>query len=80
MYELPYFNQFFKYFTSHFQLVLYFMWAGIQIFASILMLMICKKVQKPLDDFKAKQEENVKDGALVLNNIALEETNVVDSE
>ena len=50
------------------------MWAGIQIFASILMFLICKKVQKPLDHFKAMQEENLKDEAIVFDDIELEET------
>ena len=38
------------------------------------MYLICKKVQKPLDHFKAMQEENLKDEAIVFDDIELEET------
>ncbi|XP_063674191.1 peptide transporter family 1-like isoform X2 [Bolinopsis microptera] len=35
----------------------YFMWAGIQIFASVLMYLICRRVQAPLDEYKKRTLE-----------------------
>ena len=40
-----------------FQLYQYFMWAGIQIFASVLMYLICRRVQAPLDEYKKRTLE-----------------------
>ena len=52
-----------------FQLHLYFMWAGIEVGAAILMFVITQKVKGPLEKFKV---ENSKDGPANTKDVQLE--------